>query len=119
NQSRYYSHNAISPAKPTKNLPEFHPKIASSNDDEMLRQKVHVHHGRVRKKWNILNPRHRRTRAPPAGVDENLVGFEDFSVNHDRPRRFKPGVALDDRAMFKAAQPFLHALVRPSGDGIL
>ena len=60
-----------------------------------------------------------RNRGAPADVDENFVGLQDFIIDHDSAGRLKAGMALDDRTMFKSSQPFLYALVRPSGNFIL
>ena len=66
-----------------------------------------------------MNPRHRGNRGAPADVDENFVGSQHLIVDHDSVGRLKAGMALDDRAILKSSQPFLDALVRPSGNFIL
>src|SRR5438034_10785057 len=66
-----------------------------------------------------MNPRERGNSGAATNVDENLVGLQDFVVDHDSAGRLKAGVALDDRAILKSAQPFLYAPVGASGNFIL
>ena len=53
-----------------------------------------------------MNPRHVGNRGPPANIDIDLVGLQNFIVNHDSVGRLKAGMALDDRTIFKSSQPF-------------
>src|SRR6266536_5984808 len=66
-----------------------------------------------------MNPRHLGNRGASTDVDENLVGLEDFIVDPYSVGRLKAGMALDYGTIFKSSQPFLYALVRPSGNFIL
>src|SRR5262245_33731487 len=66
-----------------------------------------------------MNPLDRGNRRAPTNVDENFVGLQDFIIDHDSAGRLKAGMALDDRTIFESSQPFLYALVRPSGNFIL
>jgi hypothetical protein len=66
-----------------------------------------------------MNPRHRGDSSASTNVDKNLVGLQDFIVDYDRVGRLKAGMALKDRTILKSSQPFLYALVRPSGNCIL
>src|SRR5438552_18923554 len=43
-------------------LSEFQPDIRAANDDEILRQKIDLHHRGDGKKWNSTDPRHLRNR---------------------------------------------------------
>ena len=61
----------------------------------------------------------RRNRRAPTHIDENFVGLQDFFIDHDSAGRLKAGMALDDRTILKSSQPFLYAVVRPSGNFIL
>ena len=45
--------------------------------------------------------RHIGNRSPPAYIDKNLVGLQDLIVDHNRVRRLKAGMALDDRTIFQ------------------
>ena len=62
-----------------------------------------------------MNPRDRRNRGAPTNVDENFVGLQDFIVDHDRVRRLKASMTLNDRAIGHSAQPVFHSLVGPRG----
>src|SRR5438270_7685818 len=85
----------------------------------MLRQEVDLHHRGVGEKRDIMDPWHIGNIGTPADVDENVVGFKNFIVDHDSAGRLKAGMALDDRAVSQSSQPFLYASVRPSGNRIL
>src|SRR5215472_1136381 len=66
-----------------------------------------------------MNPRHLRNSGASPDVNINVVGFEDFIIDHDSVRRLKAGMTSDDLASLESSQPFFYALVRPFGDCIL
>jgi len=99
NQARSHLYNRDFAPEPAIHLSEFQANVTSADDDEMLRQEVNIHYRGVGEKRNIMNSRHLRDRRTPADVDENLVGFEDFIVDHDSAGRLKASMALDDRAI--------------------
>ena len=66
-----------------------------------------------------MNPRHVGNRSPPANVDIDLVGLQNFIVDHDSVRRLKAGMALDDRAIFHSSEPIPPLPCLTSGDFIL
>ena len=55
------------------------------------------------------------TRARAANIDIDLVGLQNFIVDHDSVRRLKAGLALNDRTICRSSEPFLHSLARPRG----
>ena len=61
----------------------------------------------------------RWNRGPPTNIDEDFVGFQDLTIDHNSAGRLEAGMALNDSAILKSAQPVLHSLVRPSGNIIL
>ncbi len=66
-----------------------------------------------------MNPRHLRNRSAPAHVDIDLVGLQNFIVDHHSVRRLKAGMALNDRTICRSSEPLLHSLVGPRGGCIL
>src|SRR5947207_13057985 len=66
-----------------------------------------------------MNPLDRGNSGAPTDIDEDVVGLQDFIVDHDTAGRLKAGMALEDRAILKSSQPFLYAPVRPPGNFIL
>ena len=66
-----------------------------------------------------MNPRHVGNGGPPANIDINPVGLQDFIVDHDGVRRLKACMALNDRTICRSPEPLLHSLVRPRRDCIL
>ena len=78
NQARSHLYNRDFAAEAAIHLPKFQTNITSADDDKMLRQKIDVHHRRVREKWDIMDPRHLGNRGAPANVDENLVGLQEL-----------------------------------------
>ena len=50
-----------------------------------------------------MNTWERGNRGAPANVDENLVGLQDFIVDHDGAGRMKSGMALDHRSIFQSS----------------
>jgi hypothetical protein len=76
----------------------------------VLGQEIDVHHRRVGEKWDIMNPRHVGNRGPPASIDIELVGLQNFVVDRYSVRRLKAGMALDDRTICRSSESFLHSL---------
>ena len=119
NQTRPHFYNRDFAAEAAIHLGKFQPNITSADNDQMLRQEVDIHHGGVCEKRDILNPRHLGNKGSSTDVDINLVGLQNFIVDHHSVRRLKAGVALNDRAVLQSSQPLLYALVRPPGHCIL
>src|SRR5580692_6251278 len=110
NQARSHFHNCDFAPEAAIDLGELQPHITSADDDEMLRKKIDVHDGGVGEKWDVVNPRHVGNTSPAANVDIDLVGLQNFIVDHHCVRRLKPGLALNDRTICRSSEPFLHSL---------
>ena len=95
NQARSHFHNRNFASEAAIDLSELQTNITSADDDQMLGQEVDVHHRRVGKKWDVMNPRHVGNRGPPANIDIDLVCLQDFIVDHYCVRRLKAGLGLE------------------------
>jgi hypothetical protein len=63
---------------------------------------------------HLGNPSARR-----ADIDIDLVGLQNFIVDHNSVRRLKAGLALYDGTTRRSSQPLLYSLARPCGGCIL
>ena len=106
-------------AEATVHLREFESDIAAADDEQMIRQKVHLHHAAVRQKRDLIEPRHVRDKGARAGVDENALGLEQMVVNAHGPWALESRMAPKDRAVGKTLHPLSHALARRTGDLVL
>src|SRR6516165_6720143 len=66
-----------------------------------------------------MNPGHVGNAGPPANIDVDLVGLQNFIVDHDSVRRLKAGLTLNDGTICRSTEPLLDSHARPRGDCIL
>ena len=57
-----------------------------------------------------MNPRHFWNPGTRADVDKDLVGLQNFIVDHDSIRRLKAGLTLNDGTIRHSSKPFFHSL---------
>ena len=84
-------------AEAAVHLPEFEADIAPADNDEMVRQKIDVHHRRIRQVWRFLDAGHRRRRRPAADVDKNPGSAEPLAGDFHGLRRHEASVAAIER----------------------
>src|SRR5215470_11222910 len=82
-QPRPHLHDGDLASKAAKHLAEFQTDVTSADDDEVLRQKINAHHGRVVQERDIFDPRHIWNGRAAAGVDIDLVGLDHLIVHDD------------------------------------
>src|ERR1700751_4322810 len=85
-------------AKAAIHLAEFEADIAPADNDEMVRQKIDVHHRRIRQVGHLLYAGHWRHQCPAAHIDKDPLSAQPPSIvmiggDFDRLRRCEPGVA--------------------------
>ncbi|CBJ35683.1 hypothethical protein (plasmid) [Ralstonia solanacearum PSI07] len=109
-QARAFLHDRHAGAEAPVHLPELEPHVAAADDDQVLRQEVHVHHARVGEIGHLVQARHGRDQRASADVDEDPLGFQPFVADAHGVRAFEAGMALIDHAVLQAADPLLHAM---------
>ena len=62
-------------SKAAVHLAELQADVAAADNNQMFRQKIHPHHGRVGKIGHLIQAGHRRHERSSARVDENLIGL--------------------------------------------
>lgn len=110
NQARSHFHNRDFAPEAAIDLRELQPNITSADHDEMLGQEIDVHHRRIGEKRDVMNPRHVWNTGPPANINIDLVGLQNFIVDDHCVRRPKAGLALYDRTICRSSEPLLHSL---------
>src|SRR5215470_17361541 len=71
NKPRRHFDNRYPAPKPAVYLAEFEADIAAADNDEMLRQKIDVHHRRIRQVGHLVYAGHWRHQRPPADIDKD------------------------------------------------
>ncbi len=102
-----------------KHLAEFETDIAAADDNEMLRQEIHIHHRAVGEKGHLIQPGDRRPRGSSADIDEDLLRAQQLAADLDLPRRDEAAMALVDGAIGLGPQMALDAGGRERDDAIL
>jgi hypothetical protein len=80
-------------AKAAVHLAEFEADIAAADNDQMLWQKIDVHHRRIRQVGHVSYAGHWRHQRPAADIDQDLSGAQLLAGDFHRLRRREPGVA--------------------------
>src|ERR1700757_3180968 len=71
NEPRRHFDDRYLAAKAAVHLAEFEADIAAADNDEMVRQKIDVHHRRIRQVGHLVYARHWRHQRPAADIDED------------------------------------------------
>src|SRR6266404_8680374 len=100
-------------------LAKLQANVATADDDQMFRQKVHVHHARVGEIRYLIQSRHRRYQRAPADVNKYSLGLKRLTVHTHRASVLETRVAVIHRAVLEAPHPLFHTLVRASGNFVL
>ncbi len=104
-QLRSHLDNRHLTPKAAEHLSELQPDVTSSDDHQMPRKKIDVHHGGVGQVRNLIDSGHVGDLGAPAHVDKNLGSSEAIVADADLCRGFEPRVAHIDRNVAIAAQP--------------
>ena len=118
-QPRHHLDDGDFAPEAAKHLAELQADIAAADDDQMLRQEIHIHHRAVGEKGHLVQPRDRRPRGPSADIDEDLLRAQHLGADLDLPRRDEAAMALIDRAVGLAPQTALDAGGRERDDAVL
>src|SRR6201987_969083 len=84
-------------AKAAIHLAEFEADIAAADNDEMVRQKIDVHHRRIRQVGHFVYAGHWRHQRPAADIDKDPSSAQPLAGDFHRLRRREPGVAAVER----------------------
>ena len=71
--------------------------IAAADNDEMARQKIDVHHRRIRQVGYFVYAGHWRHQRPPADIDKDPSSAQPLAADFHRLRRREPGMAAVER----------------------
>ena len=99
-------------------LGELQADVAPPDDDQMIRQVVHVHHAGIRQIVDIVDSRNRRNGSPSTRIDENLLGFKELTAHGNRVRSLKTTVAFKGRDVLEPLHPALDTRRRSLDDGV-
>src|SRR5262249_36808128 len=100
-------------------LREFEPDIAPAENDEVGRQKIHLHHRAVGQVRDLVESADRRHDRPAAHVDKNLIRREDLPVDLYLLGADEATVALENGTTFEPLQRSLDAFPRRERNGVL
>ena len=71
--------------------------IAAADNDEMVRQKIDLHHRRIRQVGHFVDAGHWRHQRPAADIDKDPSGMQPLARDVHRLRRREAGVAAVER----------------------
>src|SRR5262249_11797010 len=94
-------------AKAAEHLPKLQADITSSNNNQMPRQKVDVHHRTVGEIRNLLDARQVGYHGSRAHIDENPLSREPGAADADFPSRFEASAPFVHGAVAQALEPTL------------
>ena len=94
-------------------LPELQADVASADDDQVLREEVHLHHGGIGQVGHALEAGHGRDECSRPHVDEDFVRLQPFRTYTERVGTFEARVALVHHAVLHVLEPAFHTLVGP------
>src|ERR1700757_3890639 len=80
NQPRRHFDDRYLAAKAAVHLAEFEADIAAADNDEMLRQKIDVHHRRIRQVGHFVYAGHWRRLRPAADIDKDPFSAQPPSI---------------------------------------
>src|SRR5688572_18637080 len=76
NQTRAHLNNRDFAAEAAIHLTKFQADITPADDDEVLRQKINLHHRGIVEKRDIVNARHLGDSSAPTDVDEDFLSLK-------------------------------------------
>jgi hypothetical protein len=97
NEPRRHFNNRYPAPKPAVHLAEFEADKAAADNDEMARQKVDVHHRRIRQVGHFGYAGHRRHQRPAADIDKDPFSPQPLAGDFHHLRRREPGMATVER----------------------
>src|SRR5246500_5803285 len=102
NEPRRHFDDRYLAAKAAVDLAEFEADIAAADNDQMLRQKVDVHHRRIRQVGHFVYAGHWRHQRPAPDIDKDPFSAQPPSIvviggDFHRLRRREPGMAAVKR----------------------
>ena len=97
NEPRRHFNNRYPAPKPAVHLAEFEADKATADNDEMARQKVDVHHRRIRQVGHFVYAGHRRHQRPAADIDKDPFSPQPLAGDFHLLRRCEPGMATVER----------------------
>ena len=71
--------------------------IAAADNDQMVRQKIDVHHRRIRQVGHFVYTGHWRHQRPAADIDKDPFSAQPLAGDFHCLRRCEPGVAAIER----------------------
>src|SRR5262249_12770560 len=119
NQARGMFEYGDPAAETAEQLRELEADITAADDDEMLRQKVDVHHRRGGPIPGPIDAGDRRNKGAASHIEKDFFGRENRVACLYFPIREKTGVRVEDSAIRCIAQPLLHSRSGFTGDLIL
>src|SRR6266849_9472886 len=105
-------------AKAAKHLAELEADVAAADDDEVLRQVIHLHYRAVGEVRHLPHPRHFRNHRASAHIDENAIRRDSLTADAYFPQRLEARVAQVNSAVVEVLQPRFDASSRFGGDVI-
>jgi len=112
-------HHRHTAAEASEHLREFQTDVAATNDDEVRRDDVEVHHRDVRQVGNLIHPRYGGFRGTTADIEKDAVRLQ--SLQADRKLRSPDEASMPriDGDAFQSCHPLLDAAARVTDDLVL
>jgi hypothetical protein len=97
NEPRRHFDDRYLAAKAAVHLAEFEADIAAADNNERVRQKIDVHHRRIRQVGHFVYAGHWRHQRPAADIDKDPSSAQPLAGDFHRLRRREPSVAAVER----------------------
>ena len=97
NEPRRHFDDRYPAAKAAIHLAEFEADIAAADNDQMVRQKIDIHHRRIRQVGRFVYAGHWRHHRPAADINKDPSGMQPLAGDFHCLRRREPGVAAVER----------------------
>ena len=110
NQPRVSLQDGDFAAEAAVHLPKLQADVAAADDDEMLGQKIDLHHRGVCEIADLIETRHGRNDGTAADVDEDLIGSEAVLADCDHMRRLETRLPFVHIDIWFVAQPAFRRL---------
>jgi hypothetical protein len=110
----HLDHGDAAPEAPV-HLRELEADVAPTDDDQVLRQEIDLHHAGVREMGNLVEARELGNPGTGPDVDEDPVGLDRVPVHPNRVLAFKAGVPPVEGDVLHPLEPLGDSPVRLAG----
>src|SRR5882672_4527921 len=100
-------------------LGELQADVAAADDHQVRRREIHLHDAAVGEEGDVLDPWKIGHRGARADIDEDALGFKLAPLDRDAARSDEFRVAVHQRHVLHARDPFLQAVDRLAHDAVL